>query len=162
MGKSSTMRTYYLGLGSNIGDTQHYLSFAREAISRHVGEITKESAVISTEPVGFESVNTFSNQVIEVRSNLSPKEILRETQKIEWELGRTHKSHGGTHYDRTMDIDIILCGSMIYSDEELIIPHREFRTRAFVVDLLAKIAPELVDPVTGKTMLELSERLKNK
>ncbi|MDO4695485.1 2-amino-4-hydroxy-6-hydroxymethyldihydropteridine diphosphokinase [Porphyromonas sp.] len=155
-------RTYYLGLGSNIGDTQHYLSFAREAISRHVGEIIKESTVIYSEPEGFESANTFSNQVIAVRSSLRPKELLAETQRIERELGRTHKSHDGTHYDRTIDIDIILCGDLVYSDHELTIPHKEFRTRSFVINLLKEVAPEMVDPVTQKTMKDLAQIAKRK
>lgn len=159
--QTSRLRTYYLGLGANIGDTQHYLAFARESIARYVGEITQESSVIISEPLGFESTNMFSNQVIEVKSPLSLKEMLRETQKIEQELGRTHKSHGGTHYDRTIDIDIILCENIVYSDEELFVPHREFRSRPFVVNLMTEIAPELVDPITGKTMKELSSDLKS-
>ncbi len=148
--------TYHLALGSNIGDTLGYLEKARNMIGQYAGQIVKESSILTTEPEGFMSRQLFSNQVIEVLSPLSPLEMLYETQRIEKSLGRARKSHDGIHYDRTIDIDIILCGGYICNLPDLKVPHPEFRKRQFVLHPLAEIAPNVVDPVTGMTIKDLA------
>jgi 2-amino-4-hydroxy-6-hydroxymethyldihydropteridine diphosphokinase len=61
---------------------------------------------------------------------------------------------------RTLDLDLILFGNQILNESDLVIPHPRFRERAFVLQPLAEIAPELVDPVTGLTVLELWKKLR--
>ncbi len=145
----------YLALGSNLGDRAQTLSDARALIRQKVGTILSESKVYDTTPEGFSSPHHFLNQVIGVRTGLSPLELLDITQDIERILGRSQKSNDGHYQDRTCDIDIILYGSAQWLSDELVIPHPEFRKRSFVLGPLAEIAPSTVDPVTGKTIIEL-------
>jgi 2-amino-4-hydroxy-6-hydroxymethyldihydropteridine diphosphokinase len=56
---------------------------------------------------------------------------------------------------RTLDLDLILYGDRVIQEDDLIVPHPRFRERAFVLAPLAEIAPDLVDPVTGKTIAAL-------
>ena len=77
------------------------------------------------------------------------------TQEIERELGRSEKSHSGIYKDRSIDLDLILYGDEVVEQEGLTIPHPRFRERLFVLKPLAEIAPNVVDPVTGKTIQQL-------
>ncbi len=68
---------------------------------------------------------------------------------IEHDQGR---ERAGYHAPRTLDLDLILYGDAIITDGELEVPHPRFRERAFVVEPLREIAPEMVDPVTGRAV----------
>lgn len=142
----------YIALGSNLGDRGAILDQAIRLLSVRVGRVTSVSSVIETEPVGFESEHSFLNQVVAVESELAPLDLLNVTQDIEQQLGRTHKSKDGVYQDRSCDIDIILYGDRIINDDSLSIPHPRFRERYFVLKPLSEIAPDVVDPVTGKTI----------
>ena len=84
----------FLGLGSNLGDRQAHLTQAISLIAEKVGSVIRQSSFIETEPWGFESENKFLNGVILVETTLTPRQLLRATQKIERELGRKkHISH---------------------------------------------------------------------
>lgn len=145
----------YIALGSNIGDRASILAQAVGLLSERVGVVTVESKVVETEPVGFVSEHPFLNQVVAVDTELSPLEVLETTQNIERELGRWCKSVDGVYLDRTCDLDIILYGDRIMEEAFLTIPHKLFRERKFVLEPLAEIAPEVIDPVTGKRINEL-------
>ena len=56
---------------------------------------------------------------------------------------------------RTLDLDLILFGDAVIDEPSLTVPHPRFRERRFVLEPLAEIAPELRDPVTGKTVADL-------
>lgn len=147
--------TAYLALGSNLGDRALLLAEARRLLTERVGEPIAASSLIETEPVGFDSPHRFLNQVVSVRTTLEPEELLKETAEIERELGRERKSVGGQYADRTCDIDILFLDDLIYRSASLEIPHPKLRERLFVLEPLAEIAPDMVDPVTGRTMKEL-------
>lgn len=147
--------TVHLSLGSNKGDRALLLSKATKLLGERCGEVTNASTVVETEPVGFESSHPFLNQVIALRTSMSPLSLLIETQKIERDLGRKAKSVDGVYSDRTIDIDLILFGDLVLESDQLTIPHPRFRERAFVLVPLAEIAPDVVDPVTGKTIRRL-------
>ena len=147
--------TAYIALGSNLGDRTHYLSEAARLIGERVGDVLAVSSPMETEPVGFESEHKFLNQVLAVRTSLAPRALLTVTREIERELGRERKSVGGIHFDRTCDVDILMIDDLVYHDEWLEIPHPRMRERLFVLRPLAEIAPDVIDPVTGKTIREL-------
>lgn len=145
----------YLGLGTNLGDKEANLHAAVRKINERIGEVTSLSAFYVTAPWGFSSEHSFLNAACCVESMLSPSDILRETQAIERELGRTKKSVDGHYSDRLIDIDILLYGDRILHTPELEIPHPLMVGRRFVMDPLAEIAPDVVHPVLGKKLKEL-------
>ena len=94
-----------LSIGTNIGDRERNIENAVKALSE-IGKVSAVSPIYTSEPWGFESENGFYNIALILESELSPLNLLRETQRIEKELGRTAKTT--TEYaDRVIDIDII-------------------------------------------------------
>ena len=153
------MAEVYLGLGTNLGNKETNLNMAMEEIRKRVGEITSLSAYYLTEPWGFDSQNSFLNAVCRVCTTLSPSKTLSVTQAIEKDLGRLKKSGGGQYSDRPIDIDILLYDDLILNTPDLIIPHPLMHQRAFVMEPLTEIAPELVHPVLHRSMKEILEVL---
>ena len=155
------MAKVYLGLGTNLGDKEQNLRGAVQKIEEQVGNVVSLSAFYVTAPWGFASENSFLNAAACVETELSPLEVLQETQMIERELGRTKKSVNGIYSDRLIDIDLLLYEDLVLSvisssGAELTLPHPLMAERDFVMKPLAEIAPGLVHPVLGKTMKELT------
>ncbi len=143
----------HLSLGSNLGDRELNLHRALEALEADAGVvIISVSHYYETEPVGMAEQPDFLNLAVEIETELAPLELLNAVKEIEARLGRTPSEPWGP---RVMDIDIILWGQQTVMTEPLTVPHKEFRKRAFVLAPLAEIAPNAVDPVTGKTVAEL-------
>lgn len=133
------MPTTYLSLGSNLGDRKQLLHSAINEIAERVGRVEAISSCIETEPVGFDSVHLFLNMAVRVRTELNPYELLKVLKQLERDLGRTRKSHNGVHYDRTIDIDILLYDNLEVNSEELQIPHPRMWERDFVMRPLKEI-----------------------
>lgn len=133
------MPTTYLSLGSNLGDRRQLLHTAINEIAERVGRIEAISSCIETEPVGFDSVHLFLNMAVRVTTELNPYELLKVLKQLERDLGRTRKSHDGVHYDRTIDIDILLYDNLEINSEELQIPHPRMWERDFVIRPLKEI-----------------------
>ena len=139
------MHTVYLSLGTNLGDKKHNLVSAIKEIERRVGPVRAQSAFLTTEPWGFESENTFLNAAVRVETELSPNELLRVTQQIEREMGRTQKSSVDPqqskviYHDRIIDIDILLYDDLHINTKKLIIPHPHMYERDFVLIPLKEI-----------------------
>ena len=131
----------YLGLGSNLGDKSQHLQTAIDEIEKRIGPVVRRSAFIESEPWGFDSDNTFVNAVIAVDTDMQPMEVLRTTQSIEKDMGRTHKSTYGNYSDRIIDIDILLFGDIKVDTPELTIPHPLMNERDFVTIPLKEIMP---------------------
>ena len=144
----------YLGLGTNLGDKEANLHAALKQIKEQIGNIVSLSSFYVSEPWGFESKNSFVNAVCEVKTCLQPLQILKITQNIERELGRTHKTINGIYNDRLIDIDILMYDNRVIKTPELSIPHPLICERHFVIEPLIEIAPELTHPITGKKLKE--------
>ena len=127
-----------MSLGSNLGDRQDNLHKAIDLIGQRVGPVIRQSSFIETEPWGFESQNKFLNGVILCETTLTPRQLLRTTQKIERELGRNKKtSH--LYHDRPIDIDILLYDDLTIDEPDLKIPHPLMEQRDFVMIPLREI-----------------------
>ena len=109
------MAKVYLGLGTNLGDKEQNLRDAVQKIEEQVGEVVSLSAFYVTAPWGFASENSFLNAAACVETELSPLEVLQETQMIEKELGRTKKSVNGIYSDRLIDIVLLLYEDLVLS-----------------------------------------------
>lgn len=136
------MNKVYLGIGTNLGNKEQNVLRAYELIEHKVGQISKRSSLYSTEPWGFKSDNDFVNSVICVETELSPHEVLKATQAIERQMGRTRKSRGGEYHDRIIDIDILLYDDITVVEPDLIIPHPLMKEREFVMKPLREIIDE--------------------
>lgn len=148
------MALVYLGLGTNIGNKRKNMVTAAALLAERAGDVLSLSSFYETEPWGFASENTFLNAALELETDCSPMELLRLTQQIEREMGRTQKSDGSYH-DRIIDIDILLYGNEVVHHEDLVVPHPLMQQRLFVMQPLAEIAPSLVHPVLQKSMYDL-------
>ena len=153
------MHKVYLGLGSNLGDREENICKAISLIDERVGKVLRQSSLIETEPWGFESSNRFLNGVILCETTLSPREVLKATQKIERELGRKKKSKvegrrskvegqkptangqqpRANYKDRPIDIDILLYDDWKVDEPDLKIPHPLMQERDFVMTPLKEI-----------------------
>ena len=127
------MHTIYLSLGTNLGDKEQNLLSAIKEIERRIGPVRAQSAFLSTEPWGFKSENTFLNAAVRVETELSPHALLRVTQQIERNMGRTQKSVDGQYHDRIIDIDILLYDNLHINTKKLTIPHPHMYERDFVL-----------------------------
>ena len=144
------MHRVYLGLGSNLGDREEHIRKAIALIGEKVGLVIRQSSLIETEPWGFESENRFLNGVILVETSLTPRQLLRATQKIERTLGRKKKSTDSClltpdssrkYSDRPIDIDILLYDDLTVDEPDLKIPHPLMEQRDFVMIPLNEIKP---------------------
>ena len=133
------MHTIYLSLGTNLGDKEQNLLSAIKEIERRIGPVRAQSAFLSTEPWGFKSENTFLNAAVRVETELSPHALLRVTQQIERNMGRTQKSVDGQYHDRIIDIDILLYDNLHINTKKLTIPHPHMYERDFVLTPLREI-----------------------
>jgi 2-amino-4-hydroxy-6-hydroxymethyldihydropteridine diphosphokinase len=131
----------YLGLGTNLGDRQENMRTACAKIEKLIGPIVRQSAFFETQPWGFQSEHAFLNAAVCCQTACSPREVLRLTQQIEREMGRTQKSVNRIYHDRLIDIDILLYDHLTVSEPDLKIPHPLMRERDFVMEPLLQILP---------------------
>lgn len=150
----------YLALGTNLGNKEENIFQALKLINERVGMVIVHSALYITEPVGFQSSNSFINDACLVITSMSPLELLKVTQEIEKIMGREHKSINNEYTDRIIDIDILLYDTLIFEDDQLILPHPHLHEREFVLAPLVEIAGQYVHPILNRTLYELKESLK--
>ena len=126
-----------------MGDREQQLLTAIRLIGERVGEVTRQSSFIETEPWGFQSDNRFLNAVILCLTECTPREVLRLTQEIERDMGRHKSVHGTsvhrTYQDRPIDIDILLYDDRHIDEPDLTIPHPLMHERDFVMKPLREI-----------------------
>jgi GTP cyclohydrolase-4 len=151
------MITTYLGLGSNLGDRQHNLAQALHLLRCQI-EIVRVSSCYETEPVGYINQPDFINIACQVRTGLSPHDLLRFIKHVEQRMGRLANFRYGP---RLIDIDILLMEDLVLKTPELTIPHPHLSERAFVLTPLAEIAPQVRHPVLNQTIAELAEQLRS-
>lgn len=146
------MNTTYLLTGGNMGNREENLALAREAIKQHCGEIKSASSIYETAAWGKTDQPFFLNQVLQIETKLTPRQLLKQILKTEEKIGRKRKEKYGP---RIIDIDILFFNEQVYDSPSLKIPHPQIQNRRFVLAPLAEIAPGFVHPVLKKTITEL-------
>jgi 2-amino-4-hydroxy-6-hydroxymethyldihydropteridine diphosphokinase len=143
-----------IALGSNLssawGDREANL---REAIRRValLGTVQRVSSFYETEPVGYVDQPPFLNGALLLDTGMQPLDLLRALLTIEREMGRD-RSAVVAKGPRIIDLDLLLCGDIVLKTPELTLPHPALSQRRFVLEPLAEIAPELLDPATHRTV----------
>lgn len=155
--------------GGNIGDVKTRLQRAQQLLNEEVGAVLRCSHRYESDAWGFEAAERFSNQAIEVSTDLTPREVLDAIGRIEIRLGRDRKAEaverertGGCYSSRKIDIDILFYDDQVIDDEFLQIPHPLMAEREFVLVPLCEIMRTRRHPVTGITVGEMLEELKRK
>ena len=141
------MTIAFLGLGSNLDSPLDQLFNAVKAIETIPStSLIQTSSFYKNRPVGPQDQPDFLNAVVSIDTGLTPDKLLDHLQNIELQQGRTRNIRWGA---RTLDLDILLFGSEIIKSARLVIPHPEMHKRAFVLQPLYEIAPDLVIPGQG-------------
>ena len=143
------MATVYLGLGSNI-DPEQNLHLGVAELRRRYGDI-ELSAVYRSPAVGFDG-DDFLNLVARCESDQPPATICDEIEVIHNLSGRDRS--GGKWEARTLDIDLLLYNDLVVDEPPVRVPRDDILDYSFVLRPLAELAPDLLHPVTGRTMLE--------
>ncbi len=149
----------FIATGSNLGDRGEYIRKGIEALAAcKECVVEKESQLIVTEPYGVTDQPEFLNGMLQVRTLLSPVELLHKLNEIEAAAHRERKVHWGP---RTLDLDIIFYDNQVIDIPQLTVPHVDMQNRQFVLKPLAELAPWYRHPILGKTVKELLISLKN-
>lgn len=148
----------YLGLGSNVGDREEYIEQAIFLLEKYAGlQVLRHSSNCETEPEGGSAQPLFINAAVAIKTKLDPYKLLDVCHEIEAALGREREIERGP---RTIDIDILLYGDEVISDDKLQIPHPLMHERLFVLKPLNEIAPKQIHPVLEKKISVLFDERK--
>jgi len=152
------MNLMYLLLGANLGDPLKQLHLAKIEIEARIGHLIKESSIYESEAWGIKDQPIFFNQILIIKTSLTGEMVLKNTMKIEEDLGRIRKNKWGS---RLIDIDILYFNDDIFDSELLKIPHPYIPERNFTLVPLVEIAPNYVHPILKKTNQQLLEESKD-
>ena len=145
----------HLSLGSNVGDREEYIEQAVFLLGKLKGvEILKRSSNYETQAEGNVEQPPFLNAAVEIKTALPPHKLLKHLHDIENALGREREVEWGP---RTIDIDILIYGNLILSEDQLQVPHPLLHERMFVLMPLKEISPNFPHPVLEKSIGELFE-----
>jgi 2-amino-4-hydroxy-6-hydroxymethyldihydropteridine diphosphokinase len=149
--------TVAVALGSNLGDRRAHLDFAASRLESVLTQL-RLSRYHETDPVGVpDEQPSFLNAAAVGETAKTARDVLDALLTIERERGRERPFPGAA---RTLDLDLVLYGDLVASDPALTVPHPRFRERRFVLEPLAEVAPDLVDPVSGLSIAELLKRIR--
>jgi 2-amino-4-hydroxy-6-hydroxymethyldihydropteridine diphosphokinase len=142
------MPVVYIGLGSNLGDREVTLQRALELLAAAPGVMLEAvSAFRETDPVGYLDQPRFVNAAARIETDLPPRALLGALLSIERELGRARDCP--RFGPRTIDLDLLLYGDEVVDEPGLTVPHARLHERAFVLEPLLELDPELVVPGRG-------------
>ncbi|QNA86113.1 2-amino-4-hydroxy-6-hydroxymethyldihydropteridine diphosphokinase [Sphingomonas sp. So64.6b] len=150
------LSTYVVAIGSNRRGRHGAPQAQVAAAIRAIGDVVATAPIFTTAPVG-PSIRRFANSAVLLETSEDPPELLARLKAIERDFGRRLGQRWGA---RVIDLDIILWSGGAWGDAGLTIPHIDFRERRFVLDPLARIAPDWRDPITGLTVRQLVHRLR--
>ena len=154
-----TPSTAHIGIGANLGERRRTVAAALADIAAVNGiEVLAVSPLVETDPVGGPGQPTFLNGAATVRTVLPPRRLLEALHGIEAAHGRDRRREQRWG-PRTLDLDLLLYGDLVVTEEGLTVPHPRLHERSFVLHPLAIIAPGIIHPILGVSIECLRDRL---
>jgi 2-amino-4-hydroxy-6-hydroxymethyldihydropteridine diphosphokinase len=147
-----------IAAGSNLGDRRSHLAYAVDRLSAVLADLTV-SPWYETTPVGVGPQPPFLNGAIAAVTRLPARALLETMLTVERERGRARPYTGAP---RTLDLDLILYGDLVTDEPGLRVPHPRFRERLFVLEPLAVVAGDWIDPETHQTVDQLLDACRTK
>ena len=142
----------FIGLGSNVGNRLLNIEKAIDLINENSNcKVVKTSSIFESVAFGVKEQNNFLNSVVCIETDFDPANLLKLLKNIENKIGRTKTEKWGP---REIDLDILLFENLVFSENDLTIPHKGIQERDFVMVPLTEIEPEIVHPV-------LKDKIKN-
>ncbi len=144
----------------NIGGPRRVLEAALRALDGNATSVLAASPTIDSAPLG-PSLRRYANAAAVIETPLAPPALLETLHEIERKFGRGRDQRRGQRWRaRALDLDIVLWSGGVWDENALTIPHREFRSRDFVLEPACTIAANWRDPVEGLSLTHLSARLR--
>ncbi|WP_394239398.1 2-amino-4-hydroxy-6-hydroxymethyldihydropteridine diphosphokinase [Niallia oryzisoli] len=152
--------TAFLSLGTNMGNRIKNLEEALKRLQNDYPiEVVNVSSIYETDPVGYEEQDLFLNMAVQVKTSLSPYQLLEACLQTEKELGRKREIRWGP---RTIDLDILLYNDENITSEMLIVPHPRMHERSFVIIPLLEISPNIMLPTLKQPLCKIADHLSDK
>lgn len=138
-----------VGIGSNLGDRARHLAFAEDRLASFKDRLTvrARSRIYETAPWGDVPQGPYLNAALLIGWAGTPPELLALLLAVEREAGRVRDVRFGP---RTLDLDVLWMGEIVYEDAALQVPHPRLTERAFALLPLLDVAPDARDPRTGR------------
>ncbi len=140
--------TAYVGLGANLGPALLTLKSVLQILASQPEaecHLLAHSSFYRSAPVEAKGPD-FINAVAMLKTRHSPFQLLHWLQKIELQYQRQRPYQNAP---RTLDLDLLLWGHCILQEPELQLPHPRIHSRAFVLQPLAELSPDLEIPTQG-------------
>lgn len=148
-----------VAIGSNVGDRAAHIGAAVDSLGAlPQSELLAVSESIETEPVGSIPQGAYLNAAAVLRTSLSAREFLGHLLRIERERGRD-RPREQRWGPRTLDLDLLVFGGDVVNEPGLTVPHPRLHERRFVLVPLARVAPQLKVPPSGRSVAELLREL---
>jgi 2-amino-4-hydroxy-6-hydroxymethyldihydropteridine diphosphokinase len=150
----------FVSLGSNLGDRSGHLELALRRLAKlPETRVVALSPVFETEAVGPPPQGPHLNAVAHLSTSLEPRALLAALHEIEADAGR---ARGGPRWAaRTLDLDLLLHGARVIDEPDLVVPHPRLAERAFVLEPLSMLAPDLRHPTLGLPVATLAARVRD-
>jgi 2-amino-4-hydroxy-6-hydroxymethyldihydropteridine diphosphokinase len=148
-------------IGGNLGNRFENIELTTALISEQIGEIVNKSSIYETQAWEIDTNQNFLNQVLILKSDLKPYEILEKINYIESKLGRI-RDENKRWISRAMDVDILFYNDLVLEDEALTIPHKRLAERKFTLAPLNELMSDYIHPKLGKSIGDLYEKCEDK
>lgn len=149
------MDRVFVALGSNLPNRWKHLDDGRQMLKKVSLGDWVESPVYETPPVGSEGQGPYFNQVVGFQYSGTPSRLLYYLKGAEFILGRKDRGHWNS---REIDLDLLYFGNRVCEGVPTV-PHSQIENRQFVLVPLNDIAPNLVDPKSGRKVGDMLDAL---